>query len=718
MDRRSSVWIDTSLLHIGGQCLPGIKGWRRLVYTTPGSYLQINISDSEQSIECKLNATDTHTESEVEVSLGKHQFITSEVTTMNIQAPQQLGSFYLTLTDHQTRKLIDNDTLLKTDDDVYRMDGSTIDLMFTFNVSLWSKEHELPSVDNYYQFQLRIINASSNDLGNYTCSVNVPIEFRVAPIQFLDQNDDNIIYVQEGNTVGISCASITGYEVEKMSIEENLVILAENNSSLVTFYFKPDRQDYSREFVCKSKPNWLYVRVNVLVNYPPGVKMLLGVNRIDCFPDGFPDTYIFYRWEHQSEIGEHIRFLNGLGNGTLILQTLPQRYQISGIYVCTVSNGIADTNGSKFQRGFTRVNYQGAPIFVPGHRNVKHDEPGKPLLLTFLLYSDPLLDDIWIKSVGTDRNQSEINHEFRISNTTLSYTAFENKGNISGYKITIETNILNSNDISMYKIWAKNKLGVASYIFEIIAVESQKRNDVNTKHNVNQSTRSITISTIATCLFVYIVVSHIYVCVRQRNEQTRRSNISESLLEEMYDEIGTISYQAVNISPLETEQSERVQQFRGIRSLQPESDTVNVNNQLTTDRTFNTSSRLSVQEYQLNALHINNVLGVTSNVSPVIATHDIVHIQRRQHSSNSNRLSTILVSSDELSSGSSGATQVAFDIDEGYENPYQIVIKEEQDSHTYSQLTKQSEQLEDYNSLLAVRKYQEIVDKIFHIRRK
>ncbi|VDH94000.1 Hypothetical predicted protein [Mytilus galloprovincialis] len=164
----------------GGLCLPGRKGWRRLVYTTPGSYLQINISDSEQSIECKFNATDINSESEVVDTLGKYQFITSETTTMNFQTPQQLGSFYLTLTDYQTRKLIGNDTLLTTDDDIYRMDGSTIDLTFTFNVSLWSKEYEHPSVDNYYQFQLRIINASSKDLGNYTCSVNVPIEFRVA----------------------------------------------------------------------------------------------------------------------------------------------------------------------------------------------------------------------------------------------------------------------------------------------------------------------------------------------------------------------------------------------------------------------------------------------------------------------------------------------------------------------------------------------------------
>ena len=220
-------------------------------------------------------------------------------------------------------------------------------------------------------------------------------------------------------------------------------------------------------------------------------------------------------------------------------------------------------------------------------------------------------------------------------------------------------------------------------------LESPKRNELNTNYNVKQLPRFITIVTIATCLLVYIVVSHIFVCVRHR--RTRRSIVSESLLEDMYDEIGTISYQTVNVSPLPTAQSERVQQFRRIRSLQPESSTSNVNNQFTTDRTFNTSSRLSVQEYQPNALHINNIFGVTSNVSPVISTNDIAHIQIRQHWSNSNRQSTISSISEDSSSGSSGATQIAFNIDEGYENPYQIVIKEGQDSHTYSHLTKQSE---------------------------
>lgn len=80
---------------------------------------------------------------------------------------------------------------------------------------------------------------------------------------------------------------------------------------------------------------------------------------IYCYPDGCPRTYTFYKWEHLSEQGEHIRFLGGLENGTLILQRLPQQYQISGRYVCTVSNGIPDIYGRPSQKDFISVKYEG-----------------------------------------------------------------------------------------------------------------------------------------------------------------------------------------------------------------------------------------------------------------------------------------------------------------------------------------------------------------------
>lgn len=62
--------------------------------------------------------------------------------------------------------------------------------------------------------------------------------------------------------------------------------------------------------------------------------------------------YTYGKWEHMSFFNDHIRYLNGTASGILILplQEKRVRYQDSGIYVCTVSNGVPDGNGKYFQK--------------------------------------------------------------------------------------------------------------------------------------------------------------------------------------------------------------------------------------------------------------------------------------------------------------------------------------------------------------------------------
>lgn len=107
----------------------------------------------------------------------------------------------------------------------------------------------------------------------------------------------------------------------------------------------------------------------------------------------------------------------------------------------------------------------GRPIFVPENRNITHGELGRPLILTFLLYSNPMAQ-VWIEDYNTARNLSS--DKYRVIETTFPYTAFGNKGNISGYKIKLEINRLTSNDLHVYNILATNSLGTDSYRFEII----------------------------------------------------------------------------------------------------------------------------------------------------------------------------------------------------------------------------------------------------------
>ncbi|CAC5423230.1 unnamed protein product [Mytilus coruscus] len=748
-------------------------------------------------------------------------------------------------------------------------------------------------------------------------------------VRFLDQDDHNIIYGQEGKTMNISCATITGYDVKNIYIYENRNILAESNSNMVTFSIKPSRQHHSNWYLCcygvtdAKYTEWVYV--NLQVNYAPDVKVLFKVNRIDCVPDGLPDTYTFDRWEHQSEQGEHIRFLNGLENGTLILQTLPQQYQISGRYICTVSNGIPDMNGSILQTNFTSYNYQGPPIFVhdnrnvqfvdlfkpttmtfliysnpvveeiwiegvapyytknetildfrisetellysefgnKGHikgneiafefkmfsndyemykiwtknglgeesfsfniraigspifvhensnvksvelykpltltflissypiveeiwiegvassytknetihefrisekrellyseignkenikgyefafeikmfsneyemykiwtkkrlgedsfsfsiqavgapiflrenRNVMHGELGEHLTLTFLLYSDPLLDDIWIQSVGTDCNQNRTKHEFRMSNTTLSYTAFGNRGNIKGYEIEIDTYIENSNDFRVYHICAKNELGLDFFIFEIEPSESGENNK---KDRIGLITSSI----FSAGLLVYITVLHICLFVRHRMKRTRRGHIQEPLHYNIYDEIGSISYEAVNIRRLDSNQQEPMLPARIISSPQNESITTTINYRAA--MTVSTPSRVSLQESIVNAARRSYNAVTAIDTSFPLAIEEIRHsdrsynedsfassdnslqsFQRRSHqdenSSNSKRTSTSSSTSDGSRVEANATTTMGLNLNfgDGYENPYQIVVHENQGTHQYSSI--------------------------------
>ncbi|XP_052064796.1 uncharacterized protein LOC127704698 [Mytilus californianus] len=343
----------------------------------------------------------------------------------------------------------------------------------------------------------------------------------------------------------------------------------------------------------------------------------------------------------------------------------------------------------------------GAPIFVPENRNVKHGELDEPLTLTFLLYSDPTIKDIWIEGVDTDHKQNKIKLEFKLANSTVPYTAFGNKGHIMRYNITIQTNIVSSIDFRVYKIWATNELGVTSYKFEVIAVESNK---IKGKHGY----LLITSSSIIACLLVYIIAIHICFSIRKRF-RTRRVNIEEPLHYNTYDEIGSISYEAAGFRRLATDQRGPIQQTPTNLNLQDAFSTTNINNPLAMNCTTETDvySRVSDHESQVNAVQQNNVLEATLDVSPTISIEDIGHgdkstrnepaapadeslysFQTRKHHdkhlTNRNATSTCSSSSGESKLESNVTTSVGLNVGDVYENPYQIVIHDNQDTHQYS----------------------------------
>lgn len=64
---------------------------------------------------------------------------------------------------------------------------------------------------------------------------------------------------------------------------------------------------------------------------------------LKCNANGNPDDYEFSAWEHRTEYGDHIRFLNDSGNGHIKLHHTSgetERHHDQGIYICSVSNGV------------------------------------------------------------------------------------------------------------------------------------------------------------------------------------------------------------------------------------------------------------------------------------------------------------------------------------------------------------------------------------------
>ncbi|CAG2250511.1 unnamed protein product [Mytilus edulis] len=363
------------------------------------------------------------------------------------------------------------------------MDGSTIDLVFTFNLSTWFKEYD--RINGSLEFQLRITNISTTDI----------------TIQLLNQNYYNTITVHEGKSVNISCASVTGYDVGKISVKLNRIIVAESDSNVVTYSFISDRQYNFKHLTCESDK----------IGSDSPIRVHL---RVEC-----------------------------------------------------------------------------PPKFVQENKNLKFVELYKPNAMSFLIYSNPEVEEIWIEAVAPCYTKNETIHDFIISETELLYSDFGNKGFIIGNEITFEFKIL-STEYEKYKIWTKNRLGEDSFDFNIQAVEYDKNNKMD-------RTGLITSSSIATGLFIYITVLHICLTIRHRINRTRQGHIQDPLHFHTYEDIDSISFAAANTRGLVTDQERPMLPARTTNSPHNESTITSISNRPTVN--VSTSSIVSHQDPQVNA---------------------------------------------------------------------------------------------------------------------
>ncbi|VDI18928.1 Hypothetical predicted protein [Mytilus galloprovincialis] len=224
------------------------------------------------------------------------------------------------------------------------------------------------------------------------------------------------------------------------------------------------------------------VTVNVL--YSPAVSIIFLdqqlVKCLRCNAHGNPADYVFSAWEHRTEYGDHIRFLNDSGGGYIELEHSSRetvRHHDQGIYICTVSNGIMSNGKTKQMANFT-LKQKGLPYIPTINNRMKYEISGKETNLTLNVVSYPV-----IKTVMVLNNLSviikDLSYQFMNIPSKIEDIVYGTKVNVKGYNLSIQFKINVSDDFTTYTIRVTNDYGVCN-----ISVDIRSARPLKAPHNV------------------------------------------------------------------------------------------------------------------------------------------------------------------------------------------------------------------------------------------
>ncbi|VDI55961.1 Hypothetical predicted protein [Mytilus galloprovincialis] len=292
-------------------------------------------------------------------------------------------------------------------------------------------------------------------------------------------------------------------------------------------------------YECTAISSRLYmIRQNVANS--PDINIRITGELIDCECDGVPKVYNTYRLDHLSEFGELIHSVN-LNNEKFILHHKSYQYQYNGEYRCTVSNGIPVVSGQVIQIKSKTVKYEGPPVFALENRNTKFWEQGQSFTMTFKVYSNPTVKNVFIYKLGHKQTEAIEITNYTVLNSTLLYTEVDLAG-IKGYAIVIEREVLVNDDFQSYRITVSNQLGASDYHFEIINVA-----------NLPVSREKMAYFILSCCVtgVLLITVAFVFTCscvTRQKTKTRRELTTSEARSSYTYDYALSVSYQATGNS--------------------------------------------------------------------------------------------------------------------------------------------------------------------------
>ncbi|CAC5420423.1 unnamed protein product [Mytilus coruscus] len=299
---------------------------------------------------------------------------------------------------------------------------------------------------------------------------NITLDIQYKPSVTI--NIPNPIVVTENNNLTISCSSDGNPSVEEMYIESGTrhVLNRCNKFECAVKVLKIKREE-AGIFKCVAE-NIIGMgqdAVTITVQYAPTVIITHAQEEsvLHCIPDGNPSHYTFHFWEHRSNFGKTIRMLGN--NQDLQLQSSDPRYQMNGIYICRVENGVKGINGSTIQVAETRVQYADRPIIVSQNAVTQYGRFGSPVNIKVHVYSFPKITGVTINVLKHEESRAIKNKYISIANSILTDTIFDKEVQINGYTIRLQGYNLTKHDFSSYEFKIKNEIGETVHLVKLSA---------------------------------------------------------------------------------------------------------------------------------------------------------------------------------------------------------------------------------------------------------
>ncbi|CAC5391387.1 unnamed protein product [Mytilus coruscus] len=688
-----------------------VADYNTTVYTAAGSTILFKFEIINEKTECVFARNSKIFKSIGRDNTGKYCIQVSkqslDLQINNVTASDN-GVYRMVFSefDHDPTLELKSDILLtdwyntsRASKPVCPIEESSTTLTFMFDTNVYSGNNKVDIVRrrnirkmSNFNVELTIYNVTQEDEGIYQCFPffdHDGVLLEVAKLWFKNQTGTNTIVGQEGTPMEINCSTDTEQYISTLKLESNGSIRAIGNNHTVSYSFIPDRTDHMTKYKCvDSTQSSIMIEVTLIIRYAPAVTVRCSNETIECDSDGFPAVYSVYRLDQVSKRGNIVRSIN-LNNKALMSHTFLFPYQRNGMYICSVSNGIPDSNGTILQNRTTNVKYKGPPVFSAENIMVIKGEVGQSITLSFYIYSYPDVEEVVIEKIGRKQSSNTKIKHYSILTSTLRYTEFDNIAGIEGYEILIERKVLEIDDFQTYRITAKNHLGKSNYNFEIIDIGNLMLSKGKRRHFV-------ILCSIATVLFVYMIITHVFVCVRHKKTRDQRNhNVPEDHNHHAYDEIGTMSSRSFsNLRSADTFRNQG-QNLTNQADISTSAILQSTDDDTTTELNANFSAdglhQREITELQDQRMSISSNESIISNT--VLSRIPSTAVTRMENILNCNQTydSTYIETSmsqpgDESDSETSNNVTVG-NVGDGYENPYQMVLQDRPQSHPYIVIT-------------------------------